>query len=104
MQFEVHKIRTTTLQPYFQYILFNYNHILNFISSKFFPNTDIGVGLVKGEKSVRQNGKNVPRPFYGFFAYVMGLYLSPYNKTTNGLWSTMPSFRLELEIMSIWTQ
>ncbi len=78
MKSKVHNIISNKLKPYIQYILFNRNDYDAQTKLKSYPNTNICLGISKGNGLI-QNGKTfISQPNQDtIFAYTTGLYNTP---------------------------
>lgn len=78
MESQVYSIKSNILKPYIQYILFNLNDYDSQAIVKSYPNTNICLGISKGN-GLLQNGKTfISQPNQDdVFAYTTGLYNTP---------------------------
>lgn len=77
---EVHKIQSKKLQPFVQYILYNRHNADTQHSVTSFPNTNICVGISKGNILLKENDAFVSKrsePDH-VFLYTTGLYTTPH--------------------------
>lgn len=78
MKSKVHEIKSNILKPYIQYILFNQNDCDVLTTVKSYPNTNICLGISKGNGLIKNEKKFISRPRQDeIFAYTTGLYNTP---------------------------
>lgn len=78
MESQVHNIKSDILKPYIQYILFNQNGNNSQTAVKSYPNTNICLGISKGNKLLQKGHTFISEPNQdGIFAYTTGLYNTP---------------------------
>jgi len=78
MESQVHSIKSNILKPHIQYILFNLNDYDSQTTVKSYPNTNICLGISKGNGLLQNEKTFISQPNQdNIFAYTTGLYNTP---------------------------
>lgn len=85
---EVHQIQSKKLKPFIQYILYNRHHADTQHSVTSFPNTNICLGISKGNFLDQKGNTFISKESeeQSLFAYTTGLYTAPHEFTVNKVW------------------
>ncbi|MEL7120623.1 MAG: helix-turn-helix transcriptional regulator [Bacteroidota bacterium] len=85
---EVHQIQSNKLKPYIQYILYNRRDVDAQHSVTSFPNTNICLGISKGNILTQEDNTFVGKPCdqNDIFVYTTGLYTSPHEFKVEDQW------------------
>lgn len=85
MRFAIYPIQENALKPYIQYILFNYNSVIDCNDQVIsYPNTNICLGIIRDKQLVDKGNYKTVINKAGISSYLSALYIEPHVFSANG--------------------